>query len=112
MKYKIADLMIEFNAKFDTTNKRAEKYLDKENKKSNFEIIIPDEAIQLTIKEDNSLTNELAEYMLMGTAFYKELLNYNGCLLHASAVVVDNEAFLFSADCGTGKSTHTSLWLN
>lgn len=111
MKYKIADLIIEFNAKFDTTNKRAEKYLDKENKKNNFEIIIPDVAIQQTIKEDNSLTNELAEYMLMGTAFYKELLNYNGCLLHASAVVIDNEAYLFSAECGTGKSTHTSLWL-
>ena len=31
--------------------------------------------------------------------------------LHASAVVVEDEAYLFSADCGTGKSTHTSLWL-
>jgi len=32
-------------------------------------------------------------------------------LIHASAVVVDDRAYLFSAPCGTGKSTHTKLWL-
>ena len=32
-------------------------------------------------------------------------------MLHASAVVVDGDAYLFSAPCGTGKSTHASLWL-
>ena len=32
-------------------------------------------------------------------------------MLHASAVVVDEKAYLFSAPCGTGKSTHTSKWL-
>ena len=32
-------------------------------------------------------------------------------MLHASAVVVDGRAYLFSADCGTGKSTHVGLWL-
>ncbi len=31
--------------------------------------------------------------------------------LHSSAVVVDGYAYLFSADSGTGKSTHTGLWL-
>ena len=38
-------------------------------------------------------------------------MNYNGLWIHASAVVVDGEAYLFSAPCGTGKSTHTSKWL-
>ena len=33
-------------------------------------------------------------------------------MLHASAVVVDDYAYLFSADSGTGKSTHTRLWLD
>ena len=32
-------------------------------------------------------------------------------MVHASAVVVDNRAYLFSATSGTGKSTHTELWL-
>ena len=32
-------------------------------------------------------------------------------MLHSSGVVVDNYAYLFSADPGTGKSTHTDLWV-
>lgn len=32
-------------------------------------------------------------------------------MLHSSAVVVDGKAYLFSANSGTGKSTHTGLWL-
>ncbi len=31
-------------------------------------------------------------------------------MLHASAIVVGNSAYLFSASSGTGKSTHTKLW--
>lgn len=31
-------------------------------------------------------------------------------LLHGSAVAVDGGAYLFTAPCGTGKSTHTRLW--
>lgn len=112
MKYKIADLIVEYQAKFDITNKRSEKYRYNENKNDrNFKIIASDESIKKEMEEDELLTPELAEYMIIGTNFYKGLLNYKGCLLHSSAVVIDNEAYLFSADCGVGKSTHTSLWL-
>lgn len=111
MKYKIVDLIVEFNAKYNTLNKRATKYLYKEDSNEDFRIVVTDKMIEKIEKENKLLTAELAEYMLTGNAFYKNLLEYNGCLLHASAVVIDNEAYLFSADCGTGKSTHTSLWL-
>jgi len=30
--------------------------------------------------------------------------------MHSSAVVLNGKAYLFSAQCGTGKSTHASLW--
>lgn len=51
------------------------------------------------------------EYMYTGSLFNRILLKYNGCMLHSSAVVVDGYAYLFSANSGTGKSTHTQLWL-
>lgn len=54
---------------------------------------------------------DLMEYMLTGSAFNTILLSYGGCMLHSSAVVLDGAAYLFSADSGTGKSTHTQLWL-
>ena len=31
-------------------------------------------------------------------------------MVHGSAVALDGAGFLFTADCGTGKSTHTRLW--
>ncbi len=51
------------------------------------------------------------EYMWTGAKFCEELLSYDGFMLHASAVVYENKAYLFSAPSGTGKSTHTNLWV-
>ncbi len=50
------------------------------------------------------------EYIQTGLAFSRALLNYDGFCLHAAAVALDNRAILFSAPCGTGKSTHAGLW--
>lgn len=50
------------------------------------------------------------EYMGTSRDFYTKLLQYDGMALHASAVMVDGRAYLFSADSGVGKSTHTALW--
>ena len=40
----------------------------------------------------------------------EELLKRDTFLLHGSTVAVDGKAYLFTAACGTGKSTHTRLW--
>lgn len=38
------------------------------------------------------------------------LLRSGVLLFHGSTVAVDGQAYLFTAHCGTGKSTHTRLW--
>lgn len=38
------------------------------------------------------------------------LLQQDVLLLHGSTLAVDGRAYLFTADCGVGKSTHTRLW--
>jgi hypothetical protein len=48
--------------------------------------------------------------MESGFLFYARLLCFQGMMLHASAVVYDGRAYLFSGDSGVGKSTHTKLW--
>ena len=53
---------------------------------------------------------EVAEYLGTGVVFARELLAFNGSYLHASAVILDGKAYLFSAPSGTGKSTHTEKW--
>ena len=39
------------------------------------------------------------------------LLDYNILLMHGSALCMDGEAVIFSAKSGTGKSTHSRLWI-
>ncbi len=55
-------------------------------------------------------TLEMAEYMATGMLFARNLLKYQGTYLHASGVILDGKAYLFSANSGTGKSTHTEKW--
>ena len=40
----------------------------------------------------------------------EHLLERDTLMVHGSTVAVDGQAYLFTADCGTGKSTHTRLW--
>lgn len=56
------------------------------------------------------LSDDDCAYLASGNSFYGQLLDYDGMMLHSSAVVMDGWAYLFSAPCGTGKSTHTTLW--
>ena len=53
---------------------------------------------------------EIAEYLGTGMRFAKHILQHQGTFLHASAVILDGKAYLFSANSGTGKSTHTEKW--
>lgn len=50
------------------------------------------------------------EYMFTGEQFCRQLLGFDGFMLHSSAVVYKDRAYLFSATSGTGKSTHTGIW--
>jgi hypothetical protein len=38
------------------------------------------------------------------------LLTRDVLMMHGSTIAVDGNAYLFTAPCGTGKSTHTRLW--
>lgn len=109
-KYSICDLNVLMEAG-EVTTRQAEKYLAKTDFDTpDITVTVKPEAIDdyLLRNKTNVLT---AEYMLEAGVFYRQLLNFSGVFIHASAVVYEDKAYLFSAPCGTGKSTHTSLWL-
>ncbi len=107
MIYEIAGLKVEMNPKFDRLKRQSEAY------KSLGEPVIrinPDFDGGLYALPDNC-TAEDREYIYSSAAFCREIIPYGKFFLHASAVVLDGEAYLFSAPSGMGKSTHTALWL-
>ncbi len=111
MKYKIADLIIEYETKYDQLKKRSEKYKIETDKPSDIKVIVKEEYVLHDLEKFADATRQAAEDVITGRLFYQKLLDFQGCLLHASSVVVDDKAYLFSANSGTGKSTHTGLWL-
>lgn len=84
---------------------RCEGYLARENKP--IDIALDASQYQFERIPDDP---ELVAYLDSGFQFYRKLLSYNGMMLHASAVAMEDRAYLFSGPCGVGKSTHTSLW--
>lgn len=55
-------------------------------------------------------TDPHLERVAIQRAFAEFLFDRDVLMLHGSTVAVDDQAFLFTAKCGTGKSTHTRLW--
>ena len=124
--YKIANLIVDMNIKYEPLLSQSSKYEIKKSNKfdlnkfdsnkfdlSHADIVIPNMNEEL-LKYENKfphLSIGDCEYMLYGACFYEELLKHNGILLHSSCVVLDGYAYLFSAPSGVGKSTHTQLWL-
>lgn len=41
-----------------------------------------------------------------------KMLDYDTFLMHGSVVAVDNKGYMFLASSGTGKTTHTRLWMD
>lgn len=108
--YRIADLTVKYDCVYNTLKSRSEKYLCDE-KEAQIELSLDEDYYISRRKVFPDTSDEMLEYMGMGTAFYKELLSFEGMMLHSSAVAFDGEAYLFSAPSGVGKSTHTQKWL-
>ena len=112
--YDIAGLKVNIINPTGRTEKQARPYLAEnqdENQHIDITIDITEQRVLAAMKEHPELVQDDWEYMLTGSDFYTGLIKFNGILLHSSCIVVDDMAYAFSADSGTGKSTHTQLWL-
>ncbi len=105
--YRVAGIPFQMDAS-GMTAERAEKYRIQEQEAPMMEVTSSWERYR---KQYPLLSDDIGQYLSTGYSFYRHLLRYDGLMLHSSAVVVDDVAYLFTADSGTGKSTHTSLWL-
>lgn len=104
--YIIAGLRVRMDT-FGRTEVQAQPYITETS--GTPDIVIHSHAKEL-MESQPHLTLDDSEYISTGGSFYRQLLHFSGLLLHASAVVMDGFAYLFSAPSGTGKSTHTTLW--
>ena len=106
-RYTIAGLQVELTAT-GRTEKQARPYLSSAPGPADMTLTYD---LDQWIQANPQITDlDTLVYLGTGTLFSRKLLEFSGSYLHASAVVLDGKAYLFSAPSGTGKSTHTEKW--
>ena len=111
MRFNIADIIVDMNVRFPKLRNQSKDYIYDGERQTDVAINLSEEFYSVAQQENPHLDYEMIEYIWMGARYYNALIDYDGMLLHSSCVVKDNKAYLFSAPCGTGKSTHTQIWL-
>lgn len=106
-RYHIAGLAVNMELS-GRAERQAEAYLAPDD--GPVDITLQCDAHQILALNPNLEDAETALYLGTGTIFSQMLLDYDGTYLHASAVILDGKAYLFSANSGVGKSTHTQKW--
>ena len=111
MKYLIADLATEMEPKHSNLKILAKPFEYCGDRNTDISLSVSDEHINSLIKRMvPGTTIGAAEEFAYAGIFCKSIIKYNAMLIHSSAIEYNGKAYLFSADSGVGKSTHTSLW--
>lgn len=111
MRYNIAGIIVDMNIRYPRLRNQSKAYEYNGDRETNVQIRLGEDFYRERLEENPHLDYEMIEYIWMGAEFYNSLVHFGGMLLHSSCVVYNGEAYLFSAPCGTGKSTHTQIWL-
>lgn len=110
-KYKIADIVFEVQLIYGYTAKLCSSYEYFGEEECAFKTVMTEE----DILSEKQKAPEFHDAYLESLSLFRKLCDYalsncDGLIFHSSAVMVDGEAYLFTAPSGTGKSTHTRLW--
>lgn len=111
MKLKVTDLIVEIDIIGELLTGRVQDYVYTGEKEADIVFKVTEQYYKDRQAELRHLSFDECEYLYSGSYFYEQLANFNGVMLHASCVEYKGKAYLFSATSGTGKSTHTHLWL-
>ena len=106
-KYKFAGIPVEIVSQYSPVHEMCADY--KTEEEPEFTISITKQMIDFE-RGGSNFDDSYLETLAVYRAFCEYAIKYKIVLLHASAVAVDVQAYLFLANSGTGKSTHTRYW--
>ena len=116
---KIAGRVGDITSLFESTRDYCKAYLTEEE--ADFSAVITredldfeQEALRQEALEEGMKIRRFTDPFLDRAAIQRKfaafLPDHDTLLFHGSTVAVDGKAYLFTARCGTGKSTHSRLW--
>lgn len=109
---KIAGLVADICRENPILNRQIDDYLttDEPDFIVNFGDDYVEREIEEEIRQSFDFPPSYSEYLAIYRYLCTKFLDYDGFLMHGSALAVDGKAYLFLAPSGTGKSTHARLW--
>ncbi len=109
---KIAGLVADIRRDNPILNRQCADYLTEEA--PDFTVDFGEDYIEREIEKeircDLSFPPAYSEYLAIYRYLCTRFIDYDGFLMHGSALAYDQNAYLFCAPSGTGKSTHAALW--
>lgn len=113
MIYDIAGLRMAINNRLNFTTRFCEKYIsDDQSSPADLQAAVTDEEFYAEkAAAIGNFPDGYIENVCMYRKICKQLPVFNRMLLHASVLAYDNAGYAFLGRSGTGKSTHTGLWL-
>ena len=115
----IAGSVFAVRSLFESTRDYCRNYLSEKTPEFSVEtspedLVFEQNALDEEAREEGMKRRKFSDPFLERTAIQRKvaehLFHRNVLLLHGSAVAVDGQGYLFTAACGTGKSTHTRFW--
>ena len=112
MRYLIADLVTEYEPLTDEFGAFLEPFAYHGERETDIRLKnTREDTEKLLGRMVKETTFAQAESFGVSGQFNRAVIRFHAMLVHSSALVMDGRAYLFSADSGVGKSTHTRLWL-
>ena len=108
----LAGLVMEVKLRWKYTYDMCKNYLYDGDEKPLFTVFATNEELETENNKTPGFSYDVLESTCVYRNICKELLKYDAILIHSAAISVDNEAYLFTANSGTGKTTHMNLWLD
>lgn len=108
---KLADLIIDVQHKKEYTKNMCADYIYTGDRPVDFTVQSTRETMLYEIQKQPECPLDYIESLCLYRQICDQVLSYDALLLHAAAIAVDGEAYLFTAVSGTGKTTHINLWL-
>lgn len=113
---RIAELNIEVKNKYEQFLNFTKKYAIETTEHIDFSIEVNDEEIEeerkVSLKTNGEdFPNWYYEYICVYRKIAEKLPLYNAVVMHGSFLEVDSRAYGFLAKSGTGKTTHSELWI-
>lgn len=112
---RLADKVIAVTANYKETKMFCGEFLIEEPEQADFEVNVTLDEMNkfraiLQKRGIESFGEKYLERITLQKLINEELSKYHVVTFHSSAIMVDQEAYLFTAPSGTGKSTHARLW--